>query len=113
MAINILSKSVKRLSQLKDAIRILAWEQYKIENKEVKGLEGYQLFAEEWQAHEIHDMSQAEFDKFIAGLGYTEADLVAERSRYYNKRNQINGTASVAATPQDIEMDNSDNYPPY
>ncbi|MBD2499868.1 hypothetical protein [Anabaena azotica] len=113
MPIRIVSKSDKKLSQLKDAIRILAWEQYKIDNKKAKGLEGYELFNEEWKDHEIHNMDQNEFNNFIKDLGYTEADLVAERSRYYQNRNQINGTASVPATPQDIEMDNDDNYPPY
>jgi hypothetical protein len=90
MAINILSKADKKLSQLKDGIRVLAWEQYKIDNR-VKGEEGYKIFEAEWLTHDIHKMDQAKFDKFIAGLGYTVDDLLAERNRYYQKRNRATG----------------------
>ncbi len=97
MTINILSKADKKLSQLKDGIRVLAWEQYKIDNR-VKGEEGYKFFEQEWLTHEIHKMDQAKFDKFITGLGYTESDLVAERTRYYQKRNRANGIGNELAS---------------
>lgn len=113
MAINILSKADKKLSQLKDGIRVLAWEQYKIDNR-VKGEEGYKLFEEEWLQHEIHKMDQAKFDKFIAGLGYTVDDLLAERNRYYQKRNRSKGIGNEAASSEYTESeDNEFGYPPY
>lgn len=96
MAINILSKADKKLSQLKDGIRVLAWEQYKIDHR-VKGKEGYKLFEAEWLEHEIHKMNQAKFDKFIADLGYTIDDLLGERTRYYQKRNQATGIGNEPA----------------
>jgi hypothetical protein len=105
MAINILSKADKKLSQLKDGIRVLAWEQYKIDNR-VKGEEGYKFFEQEWLTHEIHKMDQAKFDKFIAGLGYTVDDLLAERNRYYQKRNRATGIGNEPAS-----FDSFDNEP--
>lgn len=97
MAINILSKADKKLSQLKDGIRVLAWEQYKIDHR-VKGEEGYKIFEAEWLTHDIHKMDQAKFDKFIAGLGYTVDDLLGERTRYYQKRNRATGIGNEPAS---------------
>ena len=46
--ISIPSKSDKQASQLRDSLRVIAWNQYKIDNQ-VKGLEAYEEFALEWQ----------------------------------------------------------------
>ncbi|MEW6499231.1 MAG: hypothetical protein AB1589_43125 [Cyanobacteriota bacterium] len=91
--ISIPSKSNKQLSQLKDAVRILAWQQYKIDNQ-VKGLEAYEEFSEEWNAHEIHDMDMKQFKALIKSLEYTIPELLQIRSEYYKQRNQLNGDSS-------------------
>lgn len=92
MAINIPNRNTKILSQLIDGLRIIAWQEYKNENRdsEVKGLDLYELFKEEWVNHEIHKMSLAELNKFMAELRYTQADLAGVRSEYYRNRNQNN-----------------------
>ncbi|MBW4680625.1 MAG: hypothetical protein KME19_10970 [Microcoleus vaginatus WJT46-NPBG5] len=92
--ISIPSKSDKQLSQLKDAVRILAWQQYKIDNQ-VKGLEAYEMFAEEWNAHEIQDMDMKGLTKLIKSLEYTTSELLQIRSEYYKQRNQAEGLASI------------------
>ena len=90
MAINIPNRNTKILSQLIDGFRIIAWQEYKNENRdsEVKGLDLYEVFKQEWNNHEIHKMSLADLNKFMAELGYTQADLAAVRSDYYRNRNR-------------------------
>lgn len=112
MAINIPSKTEKQRSQLLDALRILAWQQYRIENK-VSGLEDYKSFSSEWDEEEIHNSSYKELQKLIKSLEYTEMDLLQIRSEYYRRRGQINGTASIQASLNLNEPINDDSEPPY
>jgi len=90
MGINIPNRNTKILSQLINGFRIIAWQEYKIANRdsEVKGLDLYEVFKQEWNNHEIHKMSLADLNKFMAELGYTQADLAAVRSDYYRNRNR-------------------------
>ena len=93
MPINIPTKDAKFRSQLIDGIRILAWQEYKVENKEMKseqnlsGLDLYHLFVDEWNQHEIHKMNLVKVKKFISDLGYSESDLAQLRTEYYRNRN--------------------------
>lgn len=87
--ISIPSKEDKATSQLRDSLRILAWQQYKIENT-VSGLEAYQKFADEWSKHEIQKYNMKELSKLIDKLGYTHEELMDIRSEYYQNRNKSN-----------------------
>ncbi|MEG3840473.1 hypothetical protein [Microcoleus sp. herbarium14] len=89
MAINFPSKSQKKTSLLVDALRIMAWEEYKAVNKdELAGLEygGYQVFAEEWKLEEIHNFTYLELVDFCKGIEYTPIELLNYRSEYYAKK---------------------------
>ena len=83
------SKSDKEASQLRDCLRILAWQQYKIENQ-VKGLEAYEEFANEWKNHEVQKMNLKALEKLIKELGYSINEITNIRSEYYQNKQQIN-----------------------
>lgn len=89
MAINFPTKSAKKLSILVDALRIMAWEEYKATNKDaLKDLEygGYQVFAEEWKLEEIHKFTYLELVDFCKAIEYTPIELLNYRSEYYAKK---------------------------
>ena len=92
MAINIPSKKVKQESQIRDGLRILAWQAYKAENQDVRGLEGYEQFLVEWNEHEVHKMDLPKLTKLIAELGYSLNEITNIRNEYYSaRRNRDNG----------------------
>lgn len=102
--LNIPTKTDKEKSILIDAIRILAWSQYKIDNN-VSGLQAYSAFEEEWNKHEIHNYDQKKLNQFIKSLGYTPEDLLSERSKYYQRRNQpLTELAPQSSTEFDDEI---------
>ena len=107
MALSIPSFSDKRASQLRDAIRIIAWDSYKSDNK-VKGkdeaFKAYDLFSKEWNAHEIHDLDFDGVVEFAKDLGYEIKDLLAVRTEHYLRRNEMNGT--VKKTNIALDKDN-------
>ncbi len=110
MAINFPSKTAKKTSLLVDALRIMAWEEYKAVNKdELEGLEygGYQVFAEEWKAEEIHKFTYLELVDFCKALDYTPIELLNYRSEYYAKKK---GNSSKYATNGKSES-KSEAYP--
>jgi hypothetical protein len=100
MALNIPSYTEKRASQLRDAIRIIAWDNYKSENQ-VKGKEAafkaYESFKAEWTAHEIHELDYDGVVDFAQDLGYEIKDLLGVRTEHYLRRNEVNGTAKKPA----------------
>lgn len=87
--ISIPSKSDKQKSIIVDSIRILAWEQFKIDNN-VSGKEHYPTFKEEWDKHEIHSFDFNQLTNFVTELGYTTEELLDKRSQYYQRRNNYN-----------------------
>ncbi len=90
MTINFPTKSEKKTSLLIDALRIMAWEEYKATNKDdLKDLEygGYQVFAEEWKDEEIHKFTYPELVDFCKAIEYTPIELLNYRSEYYAKKN--------------------------
>lgn len=111
MAINIPSKSEKQRSQLVDALRILAWQQYKSENQ-VSGKDAYKDFSVEWVDHEIHQNSFKDIQKLIKSLEYTELDLMELRNEYYRRRDRATGKASIRMDINAEEPFNGDE-PPY
>jgi len=90
MAISIPCKSEKKASQLRDIFRILAWQQYRTDNKVQSGFEAAQIayknFDVEWQEFPVHQMDEAELIKFGKDLGYGIADLLKIRTDYYQNK---------------------------
>ena len=90
MTINFPTKSEKKTSLLIDALRIMAWEEYKATNKDdLKDLEygGYQVFAAEWKDEELHNFTYSELVDFCKAIEYTPIELMNYRSEYYAKKN--------------------------
>ena len=101
------SKSGRAASQLRDALRILSWTNYKSDQKEFVGkgkefpsnFELYQAFDDEWKTHTVHEMELAELSKFIfEELEYTLEELNKIRSEYYEGRKQYRGNNSGNST---------------
>jgi len=94
MALNIPSFTEKRASQLRDAVRVIAWDSYKSEHQ-IKGKEAsfkaYKVFQVEWKAHEIHDLDYDGVVEFAQDLGYEIKDLLAVRTEHYVRRNEMSG----------------------
>ncbi|MEG4424981.1 MULTISPECIES: hypothetical protein [unclassified Microcoleus] len=91
MAINILTKSEKEASNLRDAIRILAWSQFKAENDtDLKGLDLYDVFKRDWEGYKIHTMLLPEIHTFVSDLGYTPDELMQIRTEYYANKKEYN-----------------------
>lgn len=117
MAIVFQSKTAKKRSLLLDALRILAWEEYKSTNKEaLKDLQygGYAVFDAEWKEEKLHDMTYEELLAFAKSLEFTEVELLSIRSTYYAKKNNSStatttATATASATPTRKSNDSSVN----
>ncbi|MEG4302400.1 hypothetical protein [Microcoleus sp. D3_18a_C4] len=113
MAINIPSKSEKRASELRDAVRLLAWDSYKLENN-LKGkaaFEGYAVFNEEWQEHEIQGMNLAAIEKFIKSLGYTPDEVMKMREETYARKSQMNAQSASSSSTARSEAPSFDEVP--
>ncbi|MEG4455933.1 hypothetical protein [Microcoleus sp. N9_A1] len=92
MAITILTKSEKEAANLRDAVRIMAWSQFKADNDtELKGLDLYELFKVEWLEYKIHSMLLPEILEFVKQFGYSTEELMQIRTEYYaNKKEYAN-----------------------
>lgn len=97
ITISIPTKENKQASQLRDALRIIAWTQFKVDNKgDVKGLKLYQdVFEPEWLKHEVQSMSFQQLMEYVTSLGYTVSEVLNLRNKYYangrgNNRNDRN-----------------------
>lgn len=91
MALTIPSKSIKKLTLLVDAVRILAWQEFKTTNKEaLKDLEygGYVVFQVEWEQEALHKFTYLELCNYVQNeLEYSLNEILNLRSEYYaNKR---------------------------
>lgn len=99
--INIPSKSDKRLRALIDALRILAWSDYKGSNQKpesLTNLEFYNVFNEEWKVYEIHSYSLEKVLALIDELEYSEEELLEIRNEHWAKKSYYreNGTKTEA-----------------
>ncbi|WP_293134826.1 hypothetical protein [Microcoleus sp. bin38.metabat.b11b12b14.051] len=86
MAITFPTKSEKAFGLLVDAMRVIAWQEYKATNKEeLKNLEygGYSVFEAEWKEHEIHEMKYLQIAQMVQEMGYTVNEMLNLRSQYY------------------------------
>lgn len=105
MALNIPSKSEKRASELRDAVRLLAWDAYKIENS-LKGedaFNGYESFNDEWKLHEIHEWNLVQIEKFIKNLGYTADELMNMRQETYERKSAFKAKDKAKATSKNVD----------
>ncbi|MEG5043570.1 hypothetical protein [Microcoleus sp. B4-C1] len=109
MAITFVSKTDKKRSLLIDALRILAWEEYRATNKEsLKNLEygGYEVFEAEWKIHEIHQYTYPELVTFAKSLEFAENELLNLRSIYYEKKGNFsrssNSTSDSSTLPETV-----------
>lgn len=84
---SIISTKQMRL-RLIDAFRIINYENFKSNNidSDLKGL-SYGVFDNQWQNHNIYDMSLEEIYKLMASLGYSEQELMDIRNEYYEEVN--------------------------
>ncbi|MEY3867541.1 MAG: hypothetical protein RLZZ338_1432 [Cyanobacteriota bacterium] len=73
-------------SQVIDALRILAWNQYSQENPNQYStiLEWYQEFKQIWDVHEFHSMTLTEIMNELPG--YSIETLIKFRIDYYKKK---------------------------
>jgi hypothetical protein len=94
--LNIPTKCESAISTLKDALRILCWQNFK-ESNNLKGEEallGYQEFSDLWKAHEIQKMELPQVYKFIESLGWDEEALMEIRREYYEKKAKYSKSSS-------------------
>jgi hypothetical protein len=106
-SISIPTKENKQASQLRDALRVIAWQQFKVEySGDLKGLELYQdVFQPEWNKHEVHSMNFQQLMEYIKSLGYTVSEVLNIRNKYY-----ANGRGNAKLDREYEESDNSTNY---
>ena len=91
MAIHILTKAEKEASNLRDAVRIMAWSQFKADNDtDLKGLDLYEVFKRDWEEYEIHKMDLPAIRVFVSKLGYTAEELMQIRTEYYANKKEYN-----------------------
>ena len=102
MAIHILTKAEKEASNLRDAVRIMAWSQFKADNDtDLKGLDLYEVFKRDWEEYEIHKMDLPAIRVFVSKLGYTAEELMQLRTEYYaNKKEYTNNNGNGNRTDE-------------
>lgn len=85
ITISIPTKENKQASQLRDALRIIAWQQFKVDySGKLKGLELYKdVFEPEWLKHEVQNMNFQQLMEYITSLGYTVSEVLNLRNKYY------------------------------
>ncbi|MBP0015330.1 MAG: hypothetical protein J7525_19745 [Roseofilum sp. SID3] len=90
MTINLMTKSQKKANQLRDALRIHAWGQFKIDNN-LSGddaFAGYEIFKREWEKHEVQSMNYQALIELIEDLEYTEEEFMNLRSAHYERKSR-------------------------
>ena len=112
--ISFISKEDKLTNSLRDCLRLMAWKEFKRSYKgDLRGLNLYALFEQQWTNHAVQTMSQEDLIKFIEGLGYTVGEMIAARSEHYKARDAwraANGygdgnTPSTPARPSNNQPD--------
>jgi hypothetical protein len=102
--IKFVSKKDNELVRLKDCFRIMSWKQFKNDYRgDLRGLELYAIFEEQWQKHEIHTKSYDELVTLCEELGYEPGYLLKRRNRYYELRDQARAAAEANEQPQQYQ----------
>jgi len=106
MAIKFPKKDDKVKTHLIDLLRILCWNQYKIDNPKngMTGLALYEQFFSEWITNEVHQMTVAKIEKMISDLGYTLEELEQDAKDYYDAKKAYKSNVKV-------EVSHDDNIP--
>jgi len=99
MMIQIQTKSQQQRQALLDGLRIMAWKQFKAENPDVRGLDGYELFKEAWNQDSRHQMTFNELCQHIKELEFTPEEVMAIRENYYAQRNNLNNNNVAKSRP--------------
>jgi predicted nucleotidyltransferase len=90
--ITISTLSQKKTSQLIDALRILAWSEFKTKYKDQASnyktvLDFYkEVFDPLWKKSALVSMNLDEVTKYIDSLGYTVEDVLSMRSKHYQDK---------------------------
>jgi hypothetical protein len=86
------SRAKRDEGRLRDCFRIMAWKQFKQEYRgDLTGLNLYAVFEEDWKKHEIQGWDYQKMSQFADELGYSAAELLKARNRYYELRDQARG----------------------
>jgi hypothetical protein len=107
--ITLQSKSQRAVSQLRDGLRIVAWQDFRSTHKELVGegkqfpsnFELYAVFSESWMNHEVQKMDFAGIKQFIASLEYSEVEINQIRKEYYEARKGYSVKADIKANETD------------
>jgi hypothetical protein len=108
----------KERQTLIDALRILSWNQYKIDNPQYpKGLAGYnESFGDEWKNEPIQNKDLNEIKEFVVKLGYTIDELIEIRKQHYLEKQliiqRVNEKRKLSGG-NEYKEGNSDDYPPF
>lgn len=104
MAINIPKKDDKIRSELIDLVRIVAWQQYKVDNSnsDAKGLALYEQFKTEWELEDIHKMTTTKVQKFITDLGYSVEELRENAREYHEMQKAFKINTEVLVKNEDF-----------
>lgn len=98
--IKFVSRKDNELVRLKDCFRIMSWKQFKQDYRgDLRGLELYAVFEEQWLKHEIHSKSYDELVQLCDELGYEPGYLLKRRNRYYELRDQARLAAEAKESP--------------
>jgi len=122
-SLSIPSKENKQASQLRDGLRIMAWQNFKLQIKEnpeildelgiprnTKGLDLYELgFAPLWKTELL--LSHTELMQEIKKLGYTVSEVLNMRNSYYEKGRGNNKVPNQANEIPSEESDLSQKMP--
>jgi hypothetical protein len=89
--LSIPTRENKQASQLRDGLRIMAWQQFKLDwqnhpeyDEELKGKELYnQKFAPLWDKEPYHQMTFNELMQFIKSINYSVSEVLNNRNSYY------------------------------
>jgi hypothetical protein len=109
------SKADKQRSTLVDGLRIMAWTMHKSTNK-LNGpaaYSGYPAFEDEWKKHEIHSFDLKGVQKYIKNLGYTDEEVLQQRSQYYERKYNLNKTQDLTQNSVDAPSPFDGNTPEF
>jgi hypothetical protein len=83
----------------------MAWKQFKQEYRgDLTGLNLYAVFEEDWKKHEIQGWDYQKMSQFADELGYSAAELLKARNRYYELRDQARAAAEAKQQPMQQPM---------
>jgi hypothetical protein len=99
------SRAKRDEGRLRDCFRIMAWKQFKQEYRgDLTGLNLYAVFEEDWKKHEIQGWDYQKMSQFADELGYSAAELLKARNRYYELRDQARAAAEAKQQPMQQPM---------